>query len=172
MKPFLENPVRDYSVREFASAARVSPATASAKLKRLAKEGILIYRKERNLDLYKADVESDAFKDLKAYYNVRKIRESGLMEALSEFYLKPTIVLFGSMSYGTDTTKSDMDLLILTAKKDPFQRKEEFERKLGREIQIFAVGELKELKNTHLVRNAIKGTVLQGELDLEDVDIK
>lgn len=169
LEPFFEKPTKEFSVRELAKVVKISPATASSKLRFLEKRGLVSYRKEHNLDLYKADLTSYAFRDIKVYYNIRKIRESGIIEELNNFYLKPTIVLFGSMSFGLDTETSDIDLLILTANKEPFPKKEVFEEKLRREIQIFAVKDMKELRNEHLISNILNGITLQGELNWSKV---
>jgi len=116
LKLFFEEPGREFNVREVARLAKTAPATASAKLKEFEKNSILKHRKERMLGLYKADLESASYRDLKVYYSIRKIRESGLIESFNEFYIKPTIILFGSCSKGIDTETSDMDIVIISEK--------------------------------------------------------
>ncbi len=93
---------------------KLSPATVSKRLKELTKKGFLKYRRERLLDLYKANLDSDEYLDLKVYYNIRLLKESGLIEAINKFYLKPTIILFGSASKGLDVEDSDIDLVIIS----------------------------------------------------------
>jgi len=117
LKLFFESPGREFNVREVARISKITPATASKRLKELKGKGILRHRKERILDLYKADLESDEYRDLKVYYTIRKIKQSGFIETLNQLYLKPTIVLFGSASTGFDTETSDIDLLVLTETK-------------------------------------------------------
>ena len=116
LKPFLEEPSREFNVREAGRILRLAPATASKELKAFAKKGILKERKEKGFNFYKANLENEAYKDLKVYYNLRKIKDSGLLEAINRFYLKPTIVLFGSAASGLDTETSDFDMLIVTEK--------------------------------------------------------
>src|SRR3989344_2819646 len=99
LKIFFESSSKEFSVREAAKLLKVSPATASKELKELFKEGFLKYRKERVLDLYKADLGGDAYTDIKMYYTLTKLRGSGIIEALNKFYLKPTIILFGSAAF-------------------------------------------------------------------------
>ena len=111
------------------------------------KEGFLKKRDERMLKLYKANIENDFYKDLKVFYNIRKIKKEGLIEELNKFYLKPTIILFGSASKGTDIENSDFDLLIISEKTKEFPDIKRFEKKINRKIQIFAVRDIKELKN-------------------------
>ncbi len=164
LKPFFESPARQFNVREAARLLKINPATASKKLKEFAKKGILTYKKERILDLYRANLDSDEYRDLKIYYTIRKIKESGLIAALNTFYLKPAIVLFGSAAFGMDTETSDIDIVIISEKEDEFAHQKEFEKKMGRKLQIFAVNDLKNLKNPHLINNVLNGIVIQGEI--------
>lgn len=164
LKIFFEDPLKEFNVREIARIEKIAPATASSKLKNFAKNGLLKERKERNLLLYKAHMDNEAYVDLKKYYTIRKIRESGLIGELNRFYLKPTISLFGSCAFGSDTKESDIDLVVISEKNKEFPEKERFEKKLGRGLHIFMVKELKDLKNEHLVNNVLNGIVLQGEI--------
>jgi len=164
LKIFFEEPSREYNVREVARILKIAPATASKELKKLVKEGLLKDRKERNLNLYKANLESDVYKDTKLYYNIRKLKERGLIEAINKFYLKPTILLFGSGSYGNDTETSDLDLLIISERTKEFPEIKKFEEKLNRKLQIFIVKDIKDLKNKHLINNILNGIILQGQV--------
>lgn len=164
LRPFFEYPGREYNVREVARLLKISPATASKELKRLVQLGLLRERKERALNLYKADLESDLYRDVKRFYNVRKLKESGLIDSLNEFYLKPTIVLFGSASAGLDTETSDFDLLVVSEKAEAFPRVKGFEKKLNRRLEIFAVVKVTDLRNPHLINNAANGIPLQGRV--------
>jgi len=164
LKPFFEAPSTEFNVREVARLLGINPATASKRLKELKKTGFLVYRKERMLDLYKAALDNEVYRDLKLYYNIRKIRESGLIKALNRFYIKPTLVLFGSASTGLDTISSDIDILVLSEKVKRFPETEKFSKKLGRLLQLFVVKNLTDLKNKHLINNVVNGKVIQGEI--------
>jgi len=163
-KPFFEEPTKEFGVREIARIIKISPATASKQLKDLAKRGILKGRKERIYNLYKANLESDNYKDLKIYYNIKNIKDSNLIEELNKFYLKPTIVLFGSASTGLDTETSDIDLVIISEKTKKFTNIEKYEKKLKRKLQFFVVKDIKDLKNKHLINNIINGITIQGKI--------
>lgn len=164
LKPFLEEPNREFNVRELARLLKIAPATASKKLKEFAKNGLLKQREERMLLLYKADLDSESYTDLKVYYNIRKIKESGLIEALNKFYLKPSIVLFGSAATGLDTETSDIDLFIETEKKSNIEPLKTFEKKLNRTLQILTAPNIQKLKNPHLINNILNGITIQGTL--------
>ena len=164
IKPFFESPNREFNVREIARILKIAPATASKELKNLKNESLLKERKDRNFNFYRADMESEYYRDLKFFYNIRKIKESGFIDSLNKYYLKPTIILFGSASHGMDTETSDFDFLILSEKIKDFPESNHFEKKLNRKIQIFIVKDIKDLKNDHLINNILNGIVLQGEI--------
>ena len=164
LKLFFEEPSMEFSVRELARIIKIAPATASKELKKFSKEGILKERKERIFNLYKSNLENDYYKDLKAFYNLRKIKDSGFLDALNKFYLKPTIILFGSASSGLDIENSDFDFLIISEKTKEFTDLSKYEKKLKRKIQIFVVKNIKDLKNKHLINNVLNGINIQGEV--------
>ena len=164
LKLFFENPSKDYNVREVAKLLKITPATASKQLKLLAKKEILKYQKERTSDVYQSNIESTEYRDLKVYYNITKIRTSGLIDELNKFYFMPTIILFGSTATGYDIETSDIDLVIISEKRQEFEKQKVFEKKIGKTIQIFIVKDLKELRNQHLINNVLSGFILQGEI--------
>ncbi|MCK5334036.1 MAG: nucleotidyltransferase domain-containing protein [Candidatus Aenigmarchaeota archaeon] len=164
MKFFFKHPNKELNVREASRIMDLSPATTSKRLKLLASQKLLKSRKDRLLTLYRANIESEFYQDLKIFYNIRIIRESGLLKALNEFYMKPTIVLFGSAAYGTDTETSDFDIVVLSEKAKEFPQEQKFEKKLKRKIQLFVVKDLNDLSNKHLANNVLNGIVLQGEI--------
>ena len=164
LKPFFESPLKDLVVREYARATKISPATASRILKEFGKKGILKEKKERTFILYKANLENDLYKDLKIFYNLRKIKDSGLLESLNQFYLKPTIILFGSASKGEDIEGSDFDLVIISEKTKEFPEEKIFEKKLNRELQLLKIKNLKDLRNEHLINNVLNGITIQGQV--------
>ncbi len=164
MKIFFEEPIREFNVRELARILKIAPATASKNLKEFAKKGFLKQRKERFLDLYKANMDNDLYRDFKIFYNIRKIKDSGLIDALNKFYLKPSVILFGSSAYGLDTETSDIDLLIMSEKTIDFPNIKIFEKKLNRKLQLFVYKDIKKVKNEHLTNNILNGITIQGKI--------
>ncbi len=162
---FLKNPQRELGVREAARAAGVSPTTASKKLEELRNEKVIIERDDRNLKLYKANIENPAFRDMKIFYSIRKIRESGLLKALDKFYGNPAVVLFGSVAFGFDVITSDIDIAVVSKVKGELPGLKRFEKKLGREVHISPLMGLRDLKNPHLANNVLDGIVLSGEAE-------
>ncbi|MCK5373402.1 MAG: nucleotidyltransferase domain-containing protein [Candidatus Aenigmarchaeota archaeon] len=165
LRPFFEAPNTEFNVREIARILKITPATASKRLKDLKSTGFIKYRKERILDLYKADLGSEIYRNLKTYYTIQQLNDTGLLEALNRFYLKPAIVLFGSASKGMDTKDSDIDLLIITENIKVLPDQKKYEQKLKRKIQLFTHKSIKEIRNEHLVNNMANGITLQGNVE-------
>lgn len=162
LEPFLREPGREFGVRELARELEISPTTASTHLRACAKAGVLKERQKSNLKLYRRNIDSDFYRDLKVFHTVRTLKDSGLIDALNDFYPSPTIILFGSSSKGYDVFGSDVDLAVISENTEEFPKQSEYERKLGKELHIFAVKTLKGLRNEHLVSNVIDGITLQG----------
>ena len=94
------------------------------------------------------------------------LHESGLIEYLVEAFNQPeAIVLFGSFSKAEDNKNSDVDILIISSKKQE-PNVEKFEKKLNHKIQLFihSKKELEKLKNKNkeLFNNWINGIVVYG----------
>lgn len=166
LKVFFNEPDREVAVREYARMCNIAPATAAKHLQQFVQQGLLVSRKERNLVLFKANEESDAYKDLKKYENIRLIRESRLLEHLIIKLQYPlAIFLFGSYAKAENRIGSDIDLFIITRTKKKIDTKI-YEKKLNAPIQLFIYTpkEVHKLKKTnpHLLNNILNGVRLYG----------
>src|SRR3989344_8414817 len=164
LRLFFEFPSREYNVRDVARNLKIAPATASKELKILAKKGILKRRVYKIFNFYQANLESDLYKDLKLFNNIRQIKESGFLNAINKFYLKPSITIFGSASFGMDNETSDIDILIISESTKKFLELNKYEKLLNRKIQLFIVNDIRDLRNKHLINNVINGIVIQGHI--------
>jgi len=163
---FVREPEREFHVRELAKLIKKSPTTISKYLTKFEKNGILVSKRKLNHLLFKANTESQAFKNKKLFYNVQKLEESRLIDFLdNEFNHPESIILFGSFRKAEDILASDIDILIITSIKKELNL-EKFEKKLGHRIQLFvhsrAEIEKMKLKNKELVNNWLNGIVLRG----------
>ena len=160
---FIKEPEREYYVRELAKLLKKSPTTISKYLNKLEKKGLLKSEKKFNHLLFKANIESKKFKDLKLFYNIEKIRESGLIDYLNDKFNYPTIVLFGSFGKAENSINSDIDILVITPLKNKIDL-EKYEELLKHKIQLFlhSSPELSKMKNKNLLNNFINGFVLEG----------
>lgn len=170
LKIFFENPAEEFHVRELAKLLKIAPTTATKYADLLTRQKILEKRREINLILYRANMESNSYRINKTFYNINKIIGSGLVSFIEEKFNHPeAISLFGSYAKGENTKKSDIDLFILSESKRELNLTE-FEKTLKCRIQFFTFNrksfeEMKE-KNKELLNNILNGHVLYGFLEV------
>ena len=168
MTPFFEDPQRRFGIRELSRMLKINHTTIRHYLLMLKKEGYLEVTNEGPYSFYKI-VLSRKTLNLKLYYNLEKIRMSGILEDIEKNYDYPTIILFGSYSIGMDYIDSDIDICIITNVSKDIQL-DKFEKKLGRKISIHKFSEKtwSKLKknNPNLVNNIANGIVLSGQMVL------
>ncbi len=169
LAPFFENPGRTFHKREIAKLARISHTAARVHMERMAKEGYLAIRPTRPYKTYQANTASRKYLNLKLYYNLEKIRESGLAERLEHHYNFPVIVLFGSYAKAADDEKSDIDICIISPIRE-IPEMEEFEKIVRRPVSIhlFSASRWREMKekNPGMINSICNGIVLSGQLEV------
>ena len=138
MELFFKYPYRQFHIREIARLTGLSSTGVIKIVKRLEKGGLLISRKEAVTEEIKPDFGRRFF-IMKRLYNIYSLYDSGLIEAIKNFYEQPSaIILFGSYGTGMDTEKSDIDIAVIAgAGKMPELHK--FEAKLARKISIYII---------------------------------
>jgi len=168
LAPFFEEPNRKFSIRELSRILKINHTTVRQYLNKLVKEGFLSLKKEGLYSFYRL-VLSKKTLNLKLYYNLEKIRESGIIEDLEKAFDLPVIVLFGSYSSATDDKTSDIDLCLLSNTEKEFST-QKYEKKLNRKISIHKFNktswEKAKKSNPGLVNNICNGLVLSGELEV------
>jgi len=164
---FMNEPEREFHVRELAKLTKRSPTTVSKYLKQLEKSNILISEKKLNHLFFKANSENPSFKDKKLFYNIKMIRNSGLIKFLNDKYDPEAIILFGSFAKAENIERSDIDILVITPSKKEISL-EKYERKLKHRIQLFlhSKNDFKSMKNKNLLNNFINGIKLEGYWEL------
>jgi DNA polymerase sigma len=168
MTPFFEDPQRRFGIRELSRILKINHTTIRKYLLVLKKEGYLEITSEGPYSFYNI-VLSRKTLNLKIFYNLEKIRKSGIIDDIDKNYDYPTIVLFGSYSIGMDYADSDIDICIITniTKEMQFHK---YEKILGRKISIhkFSENAWSKLKknNPNLVNNIANGIVLSGQMEL------
>ena len=166
LRVFFEDPSPKgigFQLREISRKVAVAPPSVKKYLTELEKEKLIIKVKHRvyGYPVYYANRDDDNFKFLKRLDTQMKIKESGLLEYLSESCMPEVIILFGSSASGEDLKDSDIDLFV--ASKDEKLNLDKFEKYLCRKINILFSDDFsrmsKELKN-----NIINGIILKGYL--------
>ena len=166
IKCFINEPYKSFHVRGLARIVDKSPTTVSKYLKGYEKEGYISSKRMLNHILYQAQVDNVGFKDLKKSYNIVQIRKSGMLDYLVEVFQHPeAVILFGSYGKGEDGVKSDVDLLVISSKKQQVSLSR-FERKLGKvvDLHVKSRSDIEKMKNKNeeLLNNFINGVVLEG----------
>ncbi len=168
LKPFFENPNREFHIRELSRMLKINHTTVRQYLNKFVKENLLEMKKERKFKLFKAKINRK-FLNLKLFYNLEKIRKSGLIEDLERNFDFPPIVIFGSYAQAMDNKNSDIDICIITNIKKKFNTTK-YEKKLNRKLSlhIFSEKEWEKLKvtNPELVNSICNGIVLAGQLEV------
>jgi len=92
---FFKSPTRKFYPRELSRILRINHVTITQHLKKLDKLGLL-HSEESNLAKTYSIVISRESQNLKLYYNLEKIRTSGIIDDLQKGYDFPVIIVFGS----------------------------------------------------------------------------
>jgi predicted nucleotidyltransferase len=168
LRPFFEEPVREYHIRELSRIVKVNHTTVRQQLNKLVKEGILEASKGKLYSAYKPKMEKK-FLNLKLCYNLEKIRNSELVESLEKAYDYPVTVLFGSYAKAQDEKSSDVDICVITNIAKDFNT-EKYEKALNRKISLhlFTKEKWKKMtkENKNFVNNICNGIVLSGQLEV------
>jgi len=170
MENFFKEPNRWFHVRELSRILKINPSTTSKYLDKLRKEGFLDGKNERNYLLFKANTESYRYKDAKIYFNIKSIKESGLINYIEkELHFPEIIILFGSYAKGEDNINSDIDLFVISDIKKELKL-EKFEKKTNRKIEILIKNkkEFSDMKknNKNLTNSILNGIILKGYLEV------
>lgn len=162
----VENPGREFHIREIAKIVKASPTTVSKIVKQLKYKGIVSTVMVSNHLMVKAKSESPMVKSLKKERNLRKLHDSGLIPCLEHNLNSPeAVILFGSYAKGEDIPSSDIDIFVVTPARKELDLKA-YEKKLKHPIQLFihsrAEIERMKSKNKGLLNNLINGIVVSG----------
>ena len=130
----------------------------------------MIKKTERRHLLFRANTESYSYKDAKVYYNIKSIRNSGLIEHLDkELHFPEAIVIFGSCAKGENDKKSDIDLFVISNIKKEIGLSV-FEKKLKAKIQLFIKNKNEfiamQKENKNLANSILNGIIVKGYLEV------
>ncbi len=162
---FFLHPTEKLRVRQIEREIKVPLPSAIRYTKELEQEGVLKSSSVASITLYSADRTSTSFLLEKKLYNLRSLFSSGLVDFLVQELSNPAIILFGSYARGEDVEKSDIDLYLESAKKEPLLLVK-FEKKLQRKIQLFKYKDISKVENKELANNIINGITLNGFIEV------
>ena len=162
----MDDPLERFSLRGISRKINLGLPSVSKYVKSLEEAGLILQEDIRGSILWFANREDNRFKKRKIAEWVVELEDCGLLSSLDGKMDFPSVILFGSCALGEDVMGSDLDLCILSERKVVDLRK--FEKKIGREIQIFEFSREEfvklEKKNRELWKNIVNGVVLRGRI--------
>jgi len=138
LQHFIENPYERYYLRETARHLQMSPMTVKRALDLLVQERLVTREKVKNQILYKANMESSAFRQLKTAYNLGILEEKDITTMIQEKLPGlSSLILYGSHAKGENTSESDIDLLAIAPKPhNTTALIQELQNRLGKEVTL------------------------------------
>lgn len=138
-------PEREFYSQEIANKVKGSKASASGLLKALSRQGVVLRKTKGRMKFYQINLKSSELK---------RLRINSAMEKINLFLprlerLSQKIILFGSASRGEQTSRSDLDLFILSRDKNKIS---EALKKISADLRLKSIiktpGEWSELEIT------------------------
>lgn len=163
---FLENPTLEIHIKEVARKLKISPATAKRFCDLYSDKKIFISEKKSNSIFFKLNNFDNYVTEIKKLYAITKIRDN--WQAISDENIR-SVAVYGSYTSGEYSEKSDIDILILSGKKDIdilFILK--FQKKIKKEVNITKITymewqKLKQEKDTFANEVLVNHFLIQGE---------
>lgn len=133
----LLNPGKEYHIRQLARTIDRSPILVQKELKNLEGLGLLQRRKQGNLVLYSVEKSSVIVEDLKRIFLKTEGLGNELLKNLKTEQIRYAFI-FGSFAKGVETTRSDIDLLVIgtVEEKSLLRSISAAESRVGREISV------------------------------------
>lgn len=166
LKAFMNDPLEGFSLRGISEMIKLGLPSVSRYVRSLYDAKLVRKEDVRGNVIWFANRESESFKKRKIAEWIVELEDCGLLDFLDEKLSFPSVILFGSCALGEDIMGSDLDLCIVSEEKSVDLEK--FEKKIGRDIQVFEFNRKKflklEKKNNELWKNIINGVVLRGRI--------
>ena len=166
-------PDKTFTGRELAGLTKeVSSMAVSKSIRDLTSMNLVGMEHHGNSNLLKLNKSSYLFEPLKSLFLAEEATIIRLKEKIKKHLNLPcikTAAIFGSVAKGNEEINSDIDLLIISSKKQE-PNIEKFEKKLNHKIQLFihSKTELEKIKkkNKELFNNWINGIVIYGYFEV------
>ncbi|MBD3203691.1 hypothetical protein GF327_05310 [Candidatus Woesearchaeota archaeon] len=111
-------PTKTFHIRGLSKITSLSTTTVIKTVNELESYNVVKIEKTSITTNIKVNLESENYVFYKLMFNLYRLKKYSIIDSIIETYNPESIVLFGSFSKGEDIEKSDIDLLILTNKKE------------------------------------------------------
>ena len=164
---FFQNTLRRWHFKSILQESKISRERVNHFLKELLREKLILRVKNKGkMPYYLANKDSLKFRSEKRWYGLKLLEQSGLFEELNTRKGIKTAILFGSFARGDWGKSSDIDLFIYG--EDAEFQKGLYEKKLRREIQVFAYQTKNEVKRNldpTVIPNIVKGFLITEDIE-------
>ncbi|MDI6738668.1 MAG: nucleotidyltransferase domain-containing protein [Nanoarchaeota archaeon] len=161
---FLENPEREFHIREISRMLKIPKSTVSFHVAKLCKDKFIAKRTRGVFPAFIANSSSEGYKLYKRHAALKQILYSGLLDFLEQELNPRCLVLFGSFAKAEYDLKSDIDIFAQANEKALDLTR--FEKQLKHSINLFFEPDLNKL-SPELLNNIINGVKLRGYLKVK-----
>lgn len=174
---FLEQPWKQFYLRELIKESRISPNTAVKTIKNMEKAGIFTSQRIGNVTSYRINPENEISKKLLLLHHEKRVQSladefkvyiNRLRRKLGRKRIV-SLVLFGSVSKGQAKDTSDVDILVIHEGKIDKEEIRSIFEKYSRYVQIigFTKNEFDDMyeKGNELIINILKSGVIIYDRD-------
>jgi predicted nucleotidyltransferase len=177
LRLLVKYPEREFTEREIADEIKMSPNTVNLALKELRNTNILVYRKIGRAQAYKCNTKSALYVSAKKLFESELEIKNHLIETIKKYLNKSiSCIMFGSFVKGTESYSSDLDLLVITDKKDIMEPRveklrTEISEKFGTALSplILTTKELLAQWNKEYIKRIVKEGILICGKKLEEI---
>lgn len=156
-------------LRALMAATGLGSASAQRELGKLSEAGILRREEVGKVVLYKPDPACPVYDELASLMRKTEGAPNIVQDALQPFADRiERAFIYGSVARGSDSARSDIDLLVVSAKlgsADLYPILLEVERKLGRKVSlaVYRPAEFKRKldQNNHFLASVLNGPVIE-----------
>ncbi len=160
------HPTALFHLRKLAKETSLSTTAVVQAIHELKKSDLILVEQTEVTKNIKANLESEAYKFYKRVFNLYRLGRHHFIETLQQHFQAKTIILFGSFAKGEDIESSDIDLLIISNRKEnnlPLIHR--MEKELNRTINLHILESIE--RSEPEFKNALaNGIVLHGYLKI------
>ncbi len=131
---FLEHPTKEIHIKELARVLKVSSATSKHFCDLFAREQILLSEQKSNSVFFRLNNSSEYVTEMKRFYTMTVLTKSFQLKQKDGIF---NVVVYGSYASGEYLERSDVDILIISRKKDYDDSFiSSFQKKIKREVNV------------------------------------
>ena len=164
LKELFMKPSSKFYIRELARLARLNPNTIINITNELEKQKIIKREAKKHVVEISLNFENKEVIWKKRLFNLNAIYSSGIIDFLAEEYSPQSISLTGDYSKGEDSEKSEIDIVVISSKKN-IVKLEKFEKILGKKINLLLISDKIGKIPEEFFNDMLNSVVLYGRIE-------